>query len=308
MAGKCVVIGGLIVDVLFDLDTWPKPNTTVWASQVRFVAGGKGLNMAVGCHRLGMDVTLVGQVGDDFAGKIILDTLAHEQLSTTYVEVNEISPTGVVGVLLKNTIPAFIGSTESGSRAISLAHVHKAVTDLQPNDYLVINQEVEHRIIEHALKTAKSRGVITVFNPAPLGTQIQPVVWCHVDYLIPNLYEAQVITGINSDNPALLAQSLLDLGIAHAIITLGEKGIYYADRQLRLSIPAYDVQVVDTTGASDAFIAGFVSAHAKKQPIDKVLRYAAVVAALACTQQSGAQAMPTLAQLDEHVALLRPTE
>src|SRR5205807_2558881 len=127
-----------------------------------------------------------------------------------------------------------------------------------------------------ALQVAKSRGAMTVLNPAPL--EIDPAsidYWPLVDVLIPNLVEAQGITGLSPSDPRDLLAPLLATGAGAVCVTLGDQGaIFASSHEPLIHEPAIPVEVVDTTGASDSFCAAFALAVAERQPIKRALKFA----------------------------------
>jgi ribokinase len=88
------------------------------------------------------------------------------------------------------------------------------------------------------------------------------------------------------------------LGVAHAVITLGEHGVLADGPQGRWHVPAFEVAVVDTTGAGDAFNGALAVALAERRPLAEALRLASATAALACTRRGAQPAMPTRAEVE----------
>ena len=146
-----------------------------------------------------------------------------------------------------------------------------------------------------ALSFAKEGGAITILNPAPaqpLGENILKLC----DFVTPNEIEAEQITGIpvkSIIDAEIAAGKLLEKGAKAAVITLGEQGALFKDKNQVIHQPSYEVgPVVETTGAGDAFNGGLAVALAEEMPIDKALRFACATASISVTRQGTAPSMP----------------
>jgi ribokinase len=152
-----------------------------------------------------------------------------------------------------------------------------------------------------ALREAKSRGAITVFNPAP----VQPLpddVWPCVDYLTPNEGEASRLADGLADPEAAVA-SLLARGVGTVVITRGERGALALGRGAPpLRVPAPQVAAVDTTGAGDAFNGALAVALGAGRPLAEALRFATGAGALACTRRGAQDSLPTAADVEALLA------
>ena len=131
---------------------------------------------------------------------------------------------------------------------------------------------------------AKQAGVTTVFNPAP-ARKLPDEVLNGIDYITPNETEAEIITGIavtGYESASKAADVLLGKGVKNVVITLGNKGYYAKNAQSEFTGAPIQVNVVDTTGAGDAFNGGFEAA----------LTYGNVTGGLAVEKLGTAPAMP----------------
>ena len=122
-----------------------------------------------------------------------------------------------------------------------------------------------------------------------------------IDYFTPNETEAEFYTGvkINNENDAKVsAKKLIEMGIKKAIITLGEKGLFYSDGKEEIFIKASLDKAVDTTGAGDAFNGGFAFALLKGKKIKECLQIANKVAGLSTTKLGAGDSMPTFKDIN----------
>jgi fructokinase len=279
--------------------------------------GGAPANVAVGLARLGRRVAFQGVVGDDPFGEF----LAH-RLTAEGVEVHlRRDPAARTGI-------AFIALDERGDRSFfSPALEHSADKRLRPEDVdpaLVARARWLHAglfahllpaardALRAALDAARAGGTLVSFDP-----NVRLHLWPDVadlrracDELLPRCQlvklsedECEIATG--ERDPDRAAERLEAMGVALACVTLGERGAILRHRGRLLRAPAEQVEVVDTTGAGDGFLAGFLAAlAAEPDPIaaspDRLARALAVanhVGGCACTRLGAVAGLPTLADV-----------
>ncbi|MCY4021746.1 MAG: ribokinase [Chloroflexi bacterium] len=297
------VIGALVYDLVFNVPDWIEPNRAVHASRVTLSPGGKALNQAAAARLLGADVALIGAVGDDLFGAQMLHELRNIGVNIDHVITLDSARTSLASIVVKDNVPGFIGAPDA-SRKIDEKHIDKALRNLQENDLLLIDFEIPQGLVHYALTMAKNAGALTVVNPAPFFTRDAFVFeYLHlVDVIIPNKFEAQLIAEDDSENPDLLARQLLNMGIKQVVMTLGEDGCVLHEKERKLEQSAFAVAVVDTTGASDAFVGAYTLAMANGWPAERALKFAAAAAGLACSKHGTMSSLPRLSAVD---ALLR---
>ncbi len=297
--GRLFVIGAAVLDVAFDVNEWPAQNRSIYAQATRISAGGKGLNQAIAARRLGATVNLIACVGRDDPATLLLNTLKAEAVSTDFVIRHPTAQTSVVGMIVYNSLPGYIGAP-AASKQITSEQVTIALRSLTPQDVLLVNFEAPQEVVRSALALAHSAGARSILNPAPYFTTDRHIVdyLAEADYCIPNLYEAQHLIAKAHNKPSTVAKALRTQGARAVCITLGEKGCYYTDGQQQITQAAFKVEVVDTTGASDAFCAAFAVGLLETQPIEDTLRFATATAGLACTVKGTVAAMPYRQNVD----------
>ncbi len=167
-------------------------------------------------------------------------------------------------------------------------------------DILLVELESPMETVERAIRVAHEAGVRVLLNPAP-GQPLDAAMLAMVDVLTPNETEAEIITGrsIRSvDEAEAAARQLLDTGVGIAIITLGVNGALLVTKDDAQHVPGHKVDVVDTTGAGDAFNGALAVALAEGQPLADAVAFANVAAALQVTKLGTAPAMPYRADVE----------
>jgi ribokinase len=267
-----VVVGSINIDLVVRADALPRAGETVLGRAFQVLCGGKGANQAVAAARLGGRVRMVGCVGSDEYGRMAKANLAKHHVGIRAVR-TVAGSTGVALIVVDGAGRNIIAVAPNANTQVRMPR--------RPLDIVVTQLETAY---------ALPRAGCFILNPAPArpeslhGRGRRPLAG--VDFVIPNEHEAEALTGYR--DPARAARALVRLGARHAIITLGERGVFDGTAGRRL--PAFKVRMMDTVGAGDAFVGAFAVAIAGGHP-DPV-RFAHAAAALKCTRR-GAQSGPS---------------
>jgi len=285
-AARIAIIGSYAIALVMDVDRLPREGETLLARNFRQTHGGKGSNMAVQAARLGAEVSFVGCVGDDDYGRDFAALLAREGIGADHLRACAERATGA----------GFIITAASGANMITVdmgANELLGATDLAAADEAIARCAVLLAPLEIPLGTAleaacsgRRHGLRTILNPAP-ARDLRAVDLSDVDILTPNETEARVGLNLAPDDPTAdedIGRRLLGRGCGVVVLTLGERGALIVDAAGATAIPAPAVDVVDTTGAGDAFNAGLATALGEGRPLEEAVAYANAAAALSCTK------------------------
>lgn len=301
---RIVVIGALVYDFVFEVPDWVAPNRAVHATTATMTPGGKALNQAAAAARLGAeDVRLVGCVGADMLGDDMLAALEEVGVDTRHIRRHPQAGTSIASIVVMDETPGFIGAPDA-SRLVDEGQIRQALADLEAGDIVLVDFEIPQPMVQFALAQARAAGAVTVLNPAPFFTRDSFVVsYLHlVDILIPNQLEARLILGSESEDLAFLARELLALGVNQVVLTIGELGSVLYETACQLAQPAFALDVVDTTGASDAFVGAYSQGLALGWPVARMLEFASATAGLACTKSGTMSSLPTLKEVEALLA------
>lgn len=299
MVALITVVGSLNIDLIIRTPRIPEPGETVIGSGFHTAPGGKGANQAVAAALLGSEVAMVGRVGDDDFAKTLLASLDQTHVDHMYVTRDSKHSTGV----------AFIAVDDAGENSIvvaSGANMHVAQEDLNnaqdliaSSDVLVLQLEIPLEIVERAAQIAKANDVRVVLNPAP-AQKLPRTLLESVDYLIPNESESAFLSIMpvgNISEVRAAAQALLDSGVGTVVSTLGQRGALLANEAGFELMPAYEVNVVDTTAAGDAFVGGFSVAIGEGKSVPEAVRWGNAAGALATTRLGAQTSLPKRAEV-----------
>lgn len=302
---RIVVIGALVYDFVFEVPDWVTPNRAVHATAATMTPGGKALNQAAAAALLGAeDARLVGCVGQDMLGDAMLAALNEVGVNTRHVRRHREARTSIASIVVKDGVPGFIGAPEA-SRLVDEEQLQGALADLDAGDIVLVDFEIPQPLVQFALERARTAGAVTVLNPAPFFTRDSFVVgYLHlVDVLIPNKLEAQLILGSESEDLEFLARELLALGVKQVVLTIGELGSVLVEAACQLEQPAFALDIVDTTGASDAFVGAYCQGLALGWPTARTLEFASAAAGLACTKPGTMSSLPSLNEVQAFLAV-----
>ncbi|MEM6610149.1 MAG: ribokinase [Pseudomonadota bacterium] len=305
MAHDIVILGVFVADTAYRADRQPKMGETILGHSFVLGPGGKGSNQSVAAARAGGDVAFVSKLGDDdfadmamatWQGAGVAPNVTRDASSYTgaaYIFIEE--ATGNNAIIISPGAAATIAVSDIDAQADLIASARVLVTQLeQPID-----------AAERALEIAREAGVQTVLNPAPAAELTDRLLGL-CDFVTPNESEAEALTGLpvtHAAEAARAAEALMARGVGRAIITLGEQGALYHDGASPHHVPAIRAgNVVETTGAGDAFNGGFAVALAEgKSPADAV-RFGNATAAISVTRPGTAPSMPSRAEIDALLA------
>jgi sugar/nucleoside kinase (ribokinase family) len=284
-----VVCAGLIIADLFvsPLASLPRPGELVVSDGFLLDAGGCAVNTAVILARLGVRTGLVGKVGDDEYGHWLRRSLARKRVLVDGVSTGQRAATSQTVILPVDGEDRRYIHVPGANAELGVADIAPALSGVRVlaiGGYLAL-LGLDPEGVADLLAGARTRGTATLLDVVvPRGADdsvkaLRPVL-PHVDCFLPNQDEARLVTG--HDNPADQARALLELGCASVVITCGAEGAVYADPARVIRVRPFPVEVVDGSGAGDAFTAGIILGLIEGWPAERRLRFAAALGGSAC--------------------------
>ena len=292
-----VVCGSLNMDLLSQVERLPLPGETVLGTHYQHSAGGKGLNQAIACARMGVPTAMIGAVGDDAHGHTLTELLRTESVDTTRVRTRSGETTGLAQVMLaasgENSIIVHAGAN-ARLRAEDVAH------DLPEAIVYLAQLETPLDTIEAFFAAARNVGGCCVLNTAPAVTgsdRLLPLA----DVLVMNetelAYYAGQTAAVSAAQVRRLGPRLLQRPQQALIVTLGAEGAWIFTHASEEFIPATPATVLDTTGAGDCFTGVLAAGIALGQVLPEAARRASRAASIAVTRLGAAASMPRVQEL-----------
>ncbi len=297
-----VVVGSLNADLVVRAARFPKPGETIQGEELEKIPGGKGANQAVAAARLGASVAMVGCVGADAFGTMLIENLKQNHVDTRRVLRDGSAATGTAIIVVDANGENSIILSPGANGKIKKTDIEAGA--LAGAKLLLLQFEIPMETVVEAARLARKAGAKVIVNPAP-AQEMPDELLKYADYLLPNETELALLTGkVAKDKPSLeeAARSLVKRGVKNVIVTLGERGALIMTKLSKQYVPSYKVRVADTTGAGDAFIGGMAYALVNRKSLKDAVQYGCACGALATTK-FGAQ--PSLPTADEVKKLLR---
>ncbi|NMD56363.1 MULTISPECIES: PfkB family carbohydrate kinase [Tsukamurella] len=282
-----VVVGSVNLDAVTVCERFPQPGETVTGQSVAFGQGGKGANQARSAARAGASTVFIGAVGEDAAAETVLDSLAAADVDVTRVARVDGS-TGFANVTVDASGENHIVVVPGANGAVTVGDATRAA--IAEADVLLLQLEIPLPAVVDAARAAREAGTVVLLNPSPVQALPDDLV---------DLLDAVIV---NRDEEEALAEAVER--VPHVVTTLGGDGARACGPDGTVETPGFAVEVVDTTGAGDAF-AGALAAHWDLPPAER-LRRANAAGALTATA-AGAAAAPTAAEVDAFLAEQEPT-
>jgi len=285
-----ICLGILVADVVGrPLRVVPELGRLALVDEMGLYTGGCATNTAIALARLNLPVEVIGKVGEDPFGDFVLTALADHRIGTRGIKRDkEVGTSGTMVMVAPNGERRFVHYIGANARLtledIDLAMV-EAGSILHIGGSLVL-PGIDGQPTAELLRHARAAGVITFLDTVwdDTGRWMEILAPClpHIDYFVPSLSEAQALTGL--DTPIEIAHFLLERGVKTVGLKMGEDGclVVSGDGQV-IRLPALQVEVVDATGAGDAFAAGFIAGVWHDWPLDQCARFANAVGALCVT-------------------------
>jgi len=305
MIAKIVIVGSFNADLTAYMERMPRRGETVHGRKFVVGPGGKGSNQAIAAARLGANVTFVGRIGQDVFATIALNIWGQESVNTDYVIQDPEHATGVAPIFVDDTGENSICVVLGANLAVSKEDVDAAKDVIAQADVMLTQLEIDYDTVGYALKVAKDLDVQTILNPAPAG-KISSEYAKLADYLTPNETELEVFSNKPGASIEEAARSLLTTDNQTVIVTLGSRGAQYVQNEESAIVPGYKVEVVDTTGAGDAFNGGLAVALAEGKGLVNAIDFANATAALCVTKTGTASSMPLREEVEAFLISSRP--
>ncbi|MBQ2810293.1 MAG: ribokinase [Clostridia bacterium] len=301
MKNKILVVSSANMDMVLDIDRVPNAGQTVIdMGSYTYVPGGKGANSALAFARLGGNCTFLTRVGSDANGEALVSLYEREGINTSYIKKDESAPTGLATIFVEksgqNRIIVFAGANQK----IDTGSIDCAMdSDI---DALYMQFEINYDAILYSAKKASEKGVPIFIDAGAIKRDFPFEALPELEIFSPNESEAYEITGImpDSDKRCLdVALALSKLVCAkYIVIKLGGRGAYVFDGANGKFMPTYDIEVVDTTAAGDAFTAGLTLEYLRCGDIYRACEFANATGTLTVSRKGASSSIPSETEVE----------
>jgi ribokinase len=302
MKKDILVIGSLNYDLVVSSDHLPTPGETIIGGNLKTYPGGKGANQAVACARMGGKVSMVGCVGQDGYGDALLESMKKDGIDSRWIAREKTEATGVALITVDKAGMNTIVIASGANMLVTPDQVRKSKEAFENVGVLVLQLEIPVETVLEGMKIGKEKGLKVILNPAPAHDLPVDLLWS-VDYLILNKTELSMLSG--HADVYMGIDYLLKLGVETVIVTLGGDGVVIANKTNRKKISAYDVPVVDTVAAGDAFVGAFAVALSEGMVLEEAVSLANAAAAISVTRRGAQPSLPVRCEVEEFLVTNR---
>ena len=305
---KILVVGSLNMDLTASAKRVPNSGETVIGMKFQTAPGGKGLNQAVQCARLGAQVTMAGKVGHDDFGKALLNVAAESGVDVSRVLTDETESTGVAMIQLEvsdkgtqNRITVCPGANFT----ITTEELEWLRAGVRDYDMVIMQFELPMDVVETVARWAHEAAVPVMINPAPAAPMSDALLSC-ATFISPNDHEAAILAnhainvenGIDFNDVAAVAKVFRGWGVENLIITMGGNGSVIAGADGIYHTECVKMpHVADPTAAGDSFVAAFCTALSAGLPQPQALAFASHAAAITVSRMGALPSLPTLSEV-----------
>jgi ribokinase len=316
---QILAIGDANAELVFSpITSLPQYGQEVIVPKMHLRAAGSATNFALCAAHLGVKTGFAGRLAVDKFGEVVLKALREADVDTQWLRLVEDSETGMTLVLVREDGErAFI--TYQGTNAeLQQQDLEKCFTADPPPRWVHL---AGYHLLDSLrgppaislLKLAQERGITTSLDTGwdPKGWTNETIETLHealqfVDVFFPNVDEIKALTGEKGYRKG--AQNLIKMGAPALVVKLGKRGCLLATKQDEHLIPAFEVSVVDTTAAGDAFNAGFVVSMLGGATMGRAAVFGNAVAALRISRQPHQPLFPSLQETTAFLMRKRPLE
>lgn len=300
--GKILVVGSLNMDTTIALMHMPKVGETILADAQRFNVGGKGANQAGAVGKLGGDVSILGAVGDDEDGQILIENMQKAGVAVDGICIKKGENTGRAIIYVNEEGDNSIVVLQGANALLSVEDIRANTDKIMESDIVMLQMEIPIQTIEYVIKAAAEAGKKVILDPAPASGDFPKELYPYIDVIKPNETELGILLN-NPDaveNIDVSARQLRDYGVKNVVATLGEQGTYIISKECgQKIIPAYTTNMVDSTAAGDSFIAALAVRLSNGADLESAVDYGNFVASIVVSREGAQSSIPTNEEVAE---------
>ena len=290
-----VVVGSVTMDMVTRAKQIPRVGQTVIGTGFQTTPGGKGANQAVAAARLGYPVEMVGLVGNDVYGPVLLEKLARAGVKTAAMGRADGS-SGLAPIFLAENGENAIIVVPGANGKVDCALIDKHADLIRSAGMVLFQLELPLETLPHTLKLCAEAGVPVMLDPAP-AAPLPDEVWSRVAWFTPNESEAAFYLEPSMKVEAAAAE-FLSRGVKGVVLKRGSEGAFVAVHDCAAWVPPFEVKATDTVGAGDCFNGAFAVALLEGLDPWRAAEFANAAAAISVTRPGAQASMPTRAEVD----------
>ncbi|MGY9060239.1 MAG: ribokinase [Candidatus Puniceispirillales bacterium] len=298
------IFGVFVADLCFFGKSIPSRGETILGNKHIVGPGGKGSNQAIAAARLGGKVNFITKLGKDTNADMAINLYSQSGINIEGVIQDANLSTGVAGIMIDENGHNAINIVSGAAAHLAKEDINKNIKIIKRSKIFLTQLETPQATTIYALQKANEEGCTTILNPAPARV-INEKDFKLLDFFTPNETETEFYLNrkiVSNQDIKDAGNEFIDKGVKNIVITLGSKGVYFANANESYFIEALKLKtdVVDTTGAGDAFNGALSVALSKNFSYKDALVFANKVGGISTTKLGAANAMPTIEEVESY--------
>lgn len=299
---KIVVIGSSNTDLIAKVKNFPEPGETIIGLDYMEAMGGKGANQAMAAHKLGGNVQFITSLGNDNNGMSALAYYKEQGLNVSSSLIVEGVASGTAIILVNEDGENCIVITAGANNKLSSSYISGIKNIIEEADILVLQMEIPYKTVKEACALAKMYQKQVILNVAP-AMKLDTEILSNVNVLVVNEIEAETISLAKFEDVGKegIVDLLLEKGVETVVLTLGKNGCFFKNKEESLSLSAFDVETIDTTGAGDTFCGALAAELGRGYSWERSLKFATAASAICVTRMGAQPSIPSEKEVREYL-------
>lgn len=294
-------VGGINMDLTFQIDEIPKSSGSMLIKDRMKLPGGKAANQAISVAKLGGHANVIAILGNDKNGKELYNNLIKNKIDVSGVTFENEVTTSEIYIFVSSNAEYFYGEYPEISYSMTKAHVNNHIDKIRSSQYCLIQQTgIPQEVVEYVGEICRKYKVKMILKPYDINAFSDSFL-TGLYMIVPN--KTEICNAVPGNASAMeKADSLIKKGIQNIVVTLGADGCYYTDGIVKKTYPGIEVNSVDMSGASDAFIGTLSVFLAEGDSIESAIVKANIIAGLSTTRIGSQPSIPDRSTLSLYQA------
>lgn len=283
--------GSLNFDYVYNVDHMVSEGETLSSYDMNIFCGGKGLNQSIALAKAGVPVYMAGMVGEN--GQKLIDTCKENNVDASYVKMAD-GENGHAIIQVDRNAHNCILLYNGSNYKLTKEYIDSVLANFSRGDILLLQNEIN--LLDYIIDNAYNKGMYIILNPSPCNEKLLACDLSKIALFILNEIEGAQLSGEHSVNkiPEAMLQKYPQ---AKIVLTLGEAGSVYYDKDTCYQQDSFKVDAVDTTAAGDTFTGYFLAGLIDRMPIRNILSRCAKAASITVSRKGAVQSIPLLEEL-----------
>ena len=301
---KIGVIGSLNMDTIIQVEKMPEEGENIFLETIKNSFGGKGGNAAIALKKLNCNVCFFSCLGSDHDAELIKENLSRYKIDTSNIKISETCKTGTAYIFLEKNGNNRIIVNPGANMDISRADIRNIFQKEMKNcTHILIQLEISIEAIKEIICICNELNIKLIIDAGPIrNISINDLAGAYI--VSPNKSELEALVKrklYSLEEIKIAGRELLNNGIENVLIKMGENGSLFLNNETEIYQKIYKVDALDTTGAGDSYMAGFVKSLSEGNNLKEAMNYGSICGAIAVTKIGAVPSLPSLEDVNKFI-------